>query len=212
VLAACRRPTSQLKALGVEIIDGVELTSDASMDRLAEAVADARLDVLVCNAAVNSDPPISGIDGIDVTAMAEAFDVNVLGVMRTVLACLPAMSWGGKIMLVGIGANAFNTGQRLTGSHSYGYRSSKAALVSIGFGLGRDLRDAGIAVVIASPGPVQTDMLRNSQAVTSNRYEDAADPMEVGRQFRARLDELTLDESAAWQQHPTGEPVQFSLG
>jgi NAD(P)-dependent dehydrogenase (short-subunit alcohol dehydrogenase family) len=104
-------------------------------------------------------------------------------------------------------------GSHLTGSHSYGYRMSKAALTSFGFALARDVADRGIAVVISSPGPVQTDMLRQATeaGTTSHRFEDAADPFEVGAMFRDRLDQLTLADSPSWQRRPDGELVRFTI-
>jgi NAD(P)-dependent dehydrogenase (short-subunit alcohol dehydrogenase family) len=87
---------------------------------------------------------------------------------------------------------------------------SKAALTSFGSGLARDVRDRGIAVVISSPGPVDTRMLRETFAqgrTTQAVIDRARDPLEIGRLFRDRLDELTLEDSPAWQATPTGELV-----
>jgi NAD(P)-dependent dehydrogenase (short-subunit alcohol dehydrogenase family) len=209
VIAACRRSSPELDALGVQVVEGIELTSDEAVASLAAAVPDGGLDAIVCNAAINSDSP--GLEDIDVDELAHIFDVNTLGVVRTVLALLPHLHEGSKIMLVGIGAQALNglvIPAHSTGS--YGYRMSKAALTSFGSGLARDVRDRGIAVVIASPGPVDTRMLRETFAqgrTTQAVIDRARDPLEIGRLFRDRLDELTLEDSPAWQATPTGELV-----
>jgi NAD(P)-dependent dehydrogenase (short-subunit alcohol dehydrogenase family) len=205
VIAACRSRTPELEALGVEIADGVELTSDAAVARLAEVVGGRTLDVLICNAAINNDAP--SLEQIDVGDLAAAFDVNALGAVRVVLALLGALRAGSKVMLVGIGWAALNRDTHSVGN--YGYRMSKAALTSFGFGLARDLREQGVAVVVSSPGPVDTPMLRRvyEQGRTPLDPADAPSALAVARQFRDRIDALTLADSPAWQARPSGEPV-----
>jgi NAD(P)-dependent dehydrogenase (short-subunit alcohol dehydrogenase family) len=208
VLAVCRTPTPALEALGVEVIAGIELTSDADVARLAAAVGEQTLDVLIANAAINNDAP--RLEEIDVAGLAHAFDVNTLGAVRVVLALLDVLREGSKVMLVSIGAAALNQGTASVGN--YGYRMSKAALTSFGFGLARDLRERGVAVVLSSPGPVDTPMLRevHRQGRTPLDPADAPSALTVGRLFRGRIDALTLAASPAWQARPTGEPVTFS--
>jgi NAD(P)-dependent dehydrogenase (short-subunit alcohol dehydrogenase family) len=212
VFAACRASSPELDALGVRVVEGIELTSDAAVARLADAVAPEGIDVLVCNAAVNSDSP--GLEDIEVARLAYMLDVNTLGCVRVVLTLLPHLRPGAKIMLVAIGEQALNG--LVVPTHSlgnYGYRMSKAALTSFGAGLARDVRDRGISVVISSPGAVDTPMLRQvfAEGRTSQRVVDAAqDLYDVGRLFRDRLDELTLEDSPAWQSRPTGEPVDLT--
>src|SRR5689334_21725615 len=55
VVAACRSTSPELDALGVEVVEGIELTDGSAVARLADVVADGGLDVVVCNAAVNTD-------------------------------------------------------------------------------------------------------------------------------------------------------------
>jgi NAD(P)-dependent dehydrogenase (short-subunit alcohol dehydrogenase family) len=214
VIAACRTSSPELDALGVQVVDGIELTSDDAVANLAGAVGSAELDVLVCNAAINTDSP--GLDDIDVGQLAHAFDVNALGCVRVVLALLPRLRKGSKIMLVSIGAQALNGLIVPTHSQgSYGYRMSKAALTAFGAGLARDVRDRGISVVISSPGAVDTPLLRQVFAegrTTQAVMDRAQDPLVVGRLFRDRLDELTLQDSPAWQANPTGELVDLCGG
>jgi NAD(P)-dependent dehydrogenase (short-subunit alcohol dehydrogenase family) len=206
VIAVVRKTTPALDALGVQVVEGVELTSDDAVARLAEHVGPEGLDVLIYNAAINRDSP--GLEDIDVEVLKETFDVNALGAVRTVLALLPTLHDGSKIMLVSIGAIALNRG-KMPSTGNYGYRMSKAALTSFGHGLARAVRDRGVAVVLSSPGPVDTDMLRGVAAQGRSTYkpENAAKPIEVARMFRSRIDELTLDDSPAWQAGPTGEPA-----
>jgi NAD(P)-dependent dehydrogenase (short-subunit alcohol dehydrogenase family) len=206
VIAAVREGNAALMALGVQVAEGIELTSDAAVARLPDAVGPEGLDVLIYNAAINRDSP--ELEDIDVTVLKEILDVNALGAVRTVLALLPSLHAGSKIMLVSIGANALNRGE-MPSTGNYGYRMSKAALTSFGHGLARAVRERGIAVLLSSPGPVDTDMLRqvHAEGRSSLHASDAAQPLDVARQFRDRIDELTLEDSPAWQSKPTGEPA-----
>jgi NAD(P)-dependent dehydrogenase (short-subunit alcohol dehydrogenase family) len=206
VIAAVRSANPRLRRLGVQVVERIELTSDAAVGRLPDAVGPDGLDVLIYNAAINEDS--LGLEDIDVDVLKKTFDVNALGAVRTVLTLLPAMRPGSKIMLVSIGATALNRG-RVPSTGNYGYRMSKAALTSFGHGLARAVRDRGIAVVLSSPGPVDTDMLRARAAMGATSYdpERAPKPIDVARQFRDRIDELTVEDSPAWQAGPTGEPA-----
>jgi NAD(P)-dependent dehydrogenase (short-subunit alcohol dehydrogenase family) len=93
---------------------------------------------------------------------------------------------------------------------NYGYRMSKAAVVSFGHALANDLRERGIAVLIASPGRVDTPLVRQVLAegrVSEKILESAIDIETAGRLLRDRLDELTLDQSPLFQRDPEGNPA-----
>jgi NAD(P)-dependent dehydrogenase (short-subunit alcohol dehydrogenase family) len=50
VYAAVRNPSDELKGLGVSLISGVDVSSDACVSVLSTGFTEATLDVLVCNA------------------------------------------------------------------------------------------------------------------------------------------------------------------
>jgi NAD(P)-dependent dehydrogenase (short-subunit alcohol dehydrogenase family) len=200
VLAVCRRSTPELESLNVQVVPGVDVTNSAAVAKLPDVVGTAGLDVLVCNAGINLSS--LGLEDLDVDACAREFDVNALGAIRVVLALLPMLREGSKIMLVGIGESTLN--RKATSGANYGYRMSKSALTSFAFGLARDVRDRGIAVVVSNPGPVDTEMLRTAhkQGRTSYDPTESPSPFAVGRMLRDRIDELTLDDSPTWQRAP----------
>lgn len=205
VFAVCRRSSSELASLGVEVIDGIDLADTASVDQLPQRIGQAMVDVVVCNAGINKDS--TGLDDIDVGCLAEMFDVNTLGCVRVLLAVLSRMAPGSKIMLVNsMGLVPVGIlGTRTVGN--YGYRMSKAALISFGYALAHDVRARGIAVALTSPGRVDTDMLRcvYAEGRTSRRtVEEAADIYLVGRKMRDRMDELSLGNSPAFHRDPDG--------
>jgi len=204
VLAVCREPSSELRALDVQIIEGIELTDDGSVRTLSGRIG-GELDGLILNAGINCDAP--SLEEINVPDLARTFDINALGAVRVTLACLPHLTRDAKIMLVGVGAAALNVHAPSIGN--YGYRMSKAALTSFGFGLARDLRERGIAVLICSPGPVDTDMLRGVAAEGRTTFDPDRAPsaQTVAALLLDRMDALTLEDSPIWDEKPTGEPL-----
>jgi NAD(P)-dependent dehydrogenase (short-subunit alcohol dehydrogenase family) len=204
VVAVCREPSRDLSALDVQIIDGIELTDDSSVRTLSRRIRGG-LDGLILNAGINCDAP--RLEEIEVSDLARMFDVNALGAVRVTLACLGSLNRGAKIMFVGVGAAALNV--RAPSIGNYGYRMSKAAMLSFGFGLARDLRDREVAVLVCSPGPVDTDMLRGvaAEGRTTFNPEHAPPADSVAAQLLDRMDGLTLEDSPVWEEKPTGEPL-----
>ena len=208
VIAVCRTASPALRALDVQIVEGVDMTSDADVATLPAAVGDGPLDAVICNAAIN---PYQGIDDLVAASVLETLDVNSVGPVRVVLALLPKLLAGSKIVLVGSGGYEHIVVPPTASVGNYAYRMSKAALVSLGHSLARDLRDRGIAVAITSPGVVNTDQLRLAFETGRTHWDpaDAADPVDIGRLYRDRIDELTLEMSPAWQRDPTGTLVTW---
>ena len=62
VIVACRQPSKELAALGVEVAEGIDVTDDQSAQRLADAIDGRSLDVLVNNAGILSDEPLTDLD------------------------------------------------------------------------------------------------------------------------------------------------------
>lgn len=210
VLAVCRASTPALDALDVKVIDGVEVTSDEAVARLATAIGAGGIDTLVCNAGINIDAP--DLVGVEAATIARIFDVNALGTVRVVMALLDQLNEGAKIVLLGTGSNSLNLGT-VPSVGNYGYRMSKSALVSFGGGLARDLRDRGIAVAIVDPGPVNTDLLREvaDQGRTSYDPNDAPSAREIGRKLVDRITALSVDSSPSWQQTPDGQTITLEV-
>ena len=100
VIAVCRRSTPALDRLGVQVVEGIEMTSDEDVATLPAAVGDGPLDAVICNAAINY---YQRLDELVPAAVLETLDVNCVGPVRVVLALLPKLKRGSKIMLVGSG-------------------------------------------------------------------------------------------------------------
>ena len=76
VIAVCRTTSPKLSALGVRVIDGVDVSDAGSVNRLKTELAGQNLDVLINNAGIlRSD----SFGALDYEVMLEQYRVNALG-------------------------------------------------------------------------------------------------------------------------------------
>ena len=197
VIAVCRRPSAELNALGVEVIDGIDGTSDQAVATLGQRVADRRIDLLFLSAGILSHDGVTGIaPALDLNSVREQFEVNALAPLRMARQLVPGLPKGAKIALMT--SRMGSIGDNGSGG-SYGYRMSKAALNAMGVSLARDLKSRGIAVAILHPGYVRTDMTGGAGNV---------DPADAARMLIQRIDALTLDNSGTFW-HANGERLPW---
>lgn len=189
VTAACRQPSTELQALDVEVVDGVDVTDTASLDRLASALGPDSTDLLINNAGVMR---AVSLDTLDPQAIRRQFEVNALGPLLVVHALLPTLRNPAKLALISsrMGSVADNDS-----GGSYGYRMSKAALNAAGKSLAHDLAERGISVALLHPGYVRTDMTGNRGLI---------DVDEAASGLLARIDALSLETSGTFW-HSNGE-------
>lgn len=193
VIAACRKSSPELDALGVRVETGVDVASDEAVKKLADKLAGVSIDWLVCNAGILSS---ESLDDLDFDRIRKQFEVNALGPLRVTKALLPHLKKGSKVALITsrMGSIADNGSGGM-----YGYRMSKAALNMAGKSLAVDLKDRGIAVIILHPGFVRTDMTGGNGMI---------DPDESARGLIARIEELTLDRSGTFR-HMNGDELPW---
>lgn len=177
IVAACRRSSAALDAMGVRVEDGCDVTDPVARAKLAGRLAADDIELLVHNAGVLIEDALDDVDPTDVRAQ---FEANALAPLFLTRALLPQLRRGAKIALVTsrMGSIADNG----SGGY-YGYRMSKAALNAAGMSLAQDLKPAGIAVVMLHPGAVRTEMTGGQGMI---------DAPESARGLIARIDELTL--------------------
>ena len=193
VIAACRTRTEDLAAVGCEIVDGVDVTSDEGAARLAQAVGDRTIDVLVNNAGLLISDNLSSLDFDNALAQ---YQVNALGPLRITRAVLDRLQEGSKIGIVT--SRVGSLGDNSTGGN-YGYRMSKAAANMAALNLSIELRARGIAVFALHPGYVRTEM---------TRHHGNIDPDVAARGLIMRLDELGMDQSGTFW-HAEGYPLPW---
>jgi NAD(P)-dependent dehydrogenase (short-subunit alcohol dehydrogenase family) len=194
VVAACRTPSPELEATGVRIEAGVDVTSEASIDRLLTRLDGLPIDILINNAGLLERTTLSDLN---VESIRRQFEVNAIGPLRLTAALLPQMPSGARVVLMTsrMGSIADNSS-----GDSYGYRMSKVALCMAGKSLSIDLRPRGIAVAILHPGLVRTAM---------TGFTASGIPPETAVQgLMERIDALTLENSGTFW-HANGEVLPW---
>jgi NAD(P)-dependent dehydrogenase (short-subunit alcohol dehydrogenase family) len=197
VIATCRAASPELERLNVEIVPGVDVTSDRAVAALATGLAGRRIDTLILNAGILRGDEGLGLDvTLNLHTVEEQINVNAIAPLRLARDLVPLLPAGGKIALITsrMGSIADNG----SGGH-YGYRMSKAALNAMGMSLARDLKPRQIAVALLHPGYVRTDMTTGNGNV---------DPKDAARMLIARIDELTLATTGGFW-HANGERLPW---
>ena len=194
MIAVCRSTSEELNQLGVQVEEGIDITSDASVADLQTRLADRTIDGLINNAGILKRVTL---ENLDFDSIREQFEVNALGALRVTHALLPNLKAGSKIVLMtsrmgSIGDN--------TSGNSYGYRMSKVALSMAGKSLAHDLKPRGIAVAILHPGLVQTCM--------TNFTSGGITPEASVKGLLARIDELTMENTGTFW-HANGEVLPW---
>jgi short-subunit dehydrogenase len=158
-LVARRRDNLAALAAEIDLAGGVTAFAAADVaDRAAlnAAVGEVAgklgpVDLLVANAGVGAPTLLEPVNVPDIEKM---FRVNVLGVVYSIEAVLPAMLQRGTGHLAAVSSMAAYKG--LPGESAYS--ASKAAVNTYMEGLRIQLRDRGIAVTTICPGFVKTPM------------------------------------------------------
>ncbi|MFN3985014.1 MAG: SDR family oxidoreductase [Rhodocyclaceae bacterium] len=193
VIAACRKAGDDLRALGVEIVEGLDVTLPEAGTTLLQTLGGRDLDILINNAGVFGDSRLGTIDYEDVLRQ---FQVNALAPLRLTEALLPRLKSGAKVGMITsrMGSIADNG----SGAY-YAYRMSKAALNAAGVSLARDLAPRGVAVALLHPGFVRTRMVG---------FAGDIGPDESARRIAARLDALSLANSGGFW-HSNGDELPW---
>ena len=194
VIAACRKPSAELEALGVRIEAGVDITADAAIASLVERLNGLPLDGLIHNAGILEH---TSLDALDVESIRRQFEVNALGPLRLTRALLHLLHAGSKVILMTSRMGSIDDN---SSGGSYGYRMSKVALCMAGKSLAIDLKPRGIAVGILHPGLVQTRM--------TNFNPKGISPEQAVRGLLERIEALSLETSGSFW-HANGEVLPW---
>ncbi len=182
VIGVCRSASSEVSALGIRIIEGIDVSDGDDVSALAKALDGEPIDILINNAGIlRSDT----LESVDYEVMLEQFRVNTLGPMRVTRALLPNLHDGSKVAIVSSRVGSIDDN---SSGNNYGYRVSKVAVNMVGTNLRHDLEPKGIAVALLHPGLVATDMT-GGRGVT---------PAESAKGLIDRIDELDLDNTGSF--------------
>ena len=193
VKGVCRSSSPALEALGVDVIDGVDVATDDGIARLESALVTTNIDVLVCNAGILRD---ENLEHFNLETMRDQFEVNTLAPLRVVHALQSQLGAGSKIAMITsrMGSIADNTS-----GGRFGYRMSKAALNIASVSLSHDLAERDIAVGIYHPGYVQTDMVGGRGDISAS---------EAANRIIGLIDNLTMAESGVFK-HSNGQQLPW---
>jgi len=159
VLASARNPAraADLKKLFKDHGDSLEvLELDVTSDKSVKVAAGktGSLDVLVNNAAVFPEEGDESIFDMNFDHFREAFETNVVGVIRVTRAFVPSLEKGTNPRIVNISSGAGSVAAKDDHGY-YAYSASKAALNMVTRALAAEFRRRGICVVAMTPGWVK---------------------------------------------------------
>ena len=150
--AVVRSASPSLTDLGVEVVDGVDVTDDDAVSQLGQKLKGRVLHRVINNAGILKRETL---DNLDFNSIRKQFEVNALGPLRLTAALLGSLNPGAKVAI--ITSRMGSIGDNTSGGR-YGYRMSKAAVNMAAVSLAHDLRPRGIHLAILHPGYVRTDM------------------------------------------------------
>jgi len=192
VTGVCRETSPELDAVAA-VIDRIDVTRATDVKRLAAALSDQSIDLLINNAGLLNDEVLGQLNFDSIRLQME---INAYAPLRISEALLPNLATGSKIALITsrMGSIADNdSGGR------YGYRASKAALNAFGKSLAVDLKGRGIVVALLHPGYVKTRMVNFGGLIT---------PEESAAGLAQRIAELNLENSGSFW-HSNGEELPW---
>ena len=197
VIGTAREPASaqDLQATGAKV-SPLDVTDQASVERLSESLEGIDIDLLIVNAGIQK--LIWKLEDIDITAFEHSLHVNTLGPVRIICALLPNLRLGRQRKIVAITSELASITDNTKGSF-YGYRESKAALNMFTRSLAAELGGEGFICVVLHPGWVRTDM---------GGPKAPLDVTESVNGLRAVIDSLTPQDNGSYRTH-TGETLPW---
>jgi NAD(P)-dependent dehydrogenase (short-subunit alcohol dehydrogenase family) len=196
-----RAVAAALVEAGVATIAGVRAPTEhpaapevhLDMSDLADFTPPGDLTVLVNNAGVET--AYLPVEHLSMDDWRNVFEVNVFGLVELTQRCLPVIRANGGGVIVNVTSSSIAYGMPLYGC----YRASKAAVAALSSSMRSEVEQFGIRVIEIAPGPVQSDMLADSdrrpEASDYAGYESLAD--DVWEMRRSVNPQITSAEVAA---------------
>ncbi len=161
-LALAARRTDRLEALAAELQRSgrrtlavrCDVTRDGDLEEAVRATHDrlGPVDVAVANAGFGV---VGRVDRLSLADFRRQFETNVFGVLRTVYATLEDLKrTRGSLVIIG------SVSGHLALPQNSAYSMSKFAVRALAESLGHELRRDGVAVVLISPGFVESEIGR----------------------------------------------------
>ena len=182
VIGVCRNASADLTQIGIQVVDGIDVSDGASVTRLKTSLGDEPIDVLINNAGILRRDSFGELDYKD---MLLQYEVNALGPLRVTEALADNLRKGSKVAIVSSRVGSID--DKGSGGN-WGYRASKTAVNMIGTNLMHEFKPRGIAVALLHPGLVATDMTGHH----------GISPEDSARGLIERIDELSIENSGGF--------------
>lgn len=154
-----------------------------------------RIDVVVNNAAANAR---GALDTLDPEAIASVIDTNLKAPLLLTRLALPHLRQSRGVVV-----SVASIAGHLPLPHEAPYCASKWGLRGFTFALREELREAGVAICVVSPGPIATpfvlddldhvpDLVFSQPILTAEEVADAIVDCAIGRQRERALPRSTL--------------------
>lgn len=193
VIGVCRSASAELDKLDVEVIDGIDVSSEKDVAQLARELDGRAISWLVNNAGILA---VDSLDDLDFEAIERQFRVNTLGPLRVSCALRPNLRPGSKVFVI---TSAMGSIGDNTSGGNYGYRISKAGVNMAFKSLSVDLKGDEIGVFMLHPGYVSTDMTRHKGDVL---------PEQSARGLIERMQELDIEHTGTFR-HARGHDLVY---
>lgn len=202
VIATCRNPAEadELQKIAAQrknvVVEPLDVTDFATVDRLATRYKGRPIDVLLNNAGISGDNDAQVFGKLRYEVYDEVHAVNVLGPLKMAEAFVENVAASDQKKIMNITSTQGSITQTFGGSMFY--RSSKSALNMVMRTLSLELRKRGITVGLVSPGFVRTDFTKGIDLpIMITPEQSAAAVIKV-------IDGYTLDKAGTFMRH-TGE-------
>ncbi|MCO4762241.1 MAG: SDR family oxidoreductase [Myxococcales bacterium] len=182
------------RLLGVAMDVGTDKAHAVTMDLADEASIDAAvvaaesrfgpIDVMICNAGMHAETPLSDVTAEGRQRFRRVVDVNLIGTYFLAQLASQHMPSNGRILFIG------STLGRFGAPRTHAYTASKHALLGIARGMAHELSRRNIRVNVVNPGWVDTRMAREAMqqmATASGQSLQQVTAQQIGNQPVRRM-------------------------
>jgi short-subunit dehydrogenase len=178
-LETLARELAEKHRVTVDVV-AADLSAPDFLDVLTPALANRDIGLLVSNAGLGMKGDHAEKSADELTRLLHTNCLALLLLTRHFIPVLQARRRGGMILVGSMEA-------MLGFPHSATYAASKAFVKSLGEGLWGELAPSGIDVLVCSPGPTDTAMLR-AAGVDPSRMPGVMTPRQVAAEALAHVD------------------------
>lgn len=159
--------------------------------------------LLGCRPGVIAPKERDSLTTVDHHSLLSVFSVNTFGPLLLTQALLPNLLKS-KNPRIGLMSSRMGSIADNTSGGTYAYRSSKAALNSIGKSMAVDLKDKGVFVAILHPGMVRTGLVPQD----SQQLKETVNPDEAAQKlFKVFMSKKIEDTGKFW--HREGQELPW---